>query len=324
MKKFVLLITALSFVSEAATNPVIFPYPLMRMKSYEIQVHGQTYSDYYLSQHPSPQNEQKLLDYFETAQKHFAINSKDLAQVYYKKMVDMMFLDDWNAHQRQAITLALLRLAEIDSEEAWLIKALSFGSDIDFNKLPISDSIKNKMKHMPRLPSTDWELSSWSDSFDYVLVNGRVVDLRKTKKIILPRGEYRIVFISSYFVPQTLQVTYQQIPLLQPVQIPFVSGSCKYPILQIDISPSKEILFPDCHLVSENKKWVSKNKDLLPDVNPSSPLTSVYVEAEKKSIYKNPWFWVGVGVVTSVVVYYVHQKSKGESSAPSSTVIGEF
>lgn len=329
MKHALIIFCCVSFFAEASLKPIIFPHPLLNLKSYEIQAHGQTFSDYYVSAHPTPNNEQKLLDLFEFAQKYYAVNSKDLALIHYKKMIEMIFLDDWKPLQRQALTLALFRLAELEPQGPWLSKALSYGSDIDFGTLNLSDSTLQLIKQSPKPANIDWELSNWSHYFDFILINGRVVDLQEIKKIRLPQGEYRIVFISSYYLPQILQVSHQQIPLLQPVQIPFVSGSCKSPVLQIDAMPDSELLFSDCHLKRDQNKWVSKNINLNPEATPninSEPsLTSLYAQSEKEPFYKNKWFWVGAGIVVGAVVYYVHhQKSKGESSAPSSTVIGEF
>lgn len=303
MKIFIIYLVAFCLTANAMDISVIFPHPLIDLGKTDTTSDSTFFPDYYLQTRPLTHNENELLSHFEKAQSYYAVRSFDMAKVYYTKVSNLQFTDDWKEAHRKAIALSLSRLAELDptQKDTWIQRAASFTSNSSSSSL-------------------EWDVREWKHDFDFILMNGHKVDLNSISKVRLPQGEYRIVFLSKTYAPQTLQVTSQQIPFLQPIKIPFVSGTCKQPSLANSDVKNAIALYPDCKKELRNFVW---EKESLADLNLKSNFMSSYKEPTQP-FYKQTWFAVAATAVVVGLVYYTVQKQKGESSAPSSTVIGEF
>lgn len=328
LKAFMYLCICFVFsLNSAMASVLLIPHTQISPESLSSQTQS-LYPNHYIQAHPLEQNEQLLLDYFEKAQKYYAIKSYDLALENYKNAAQLLLSDDWRLIHRKALVLSLLRLSELDPTQSqiWLRKAVSFGADISFQQFDVSPQTLKLTTKLHPLPSIEWDLSAWSDSFDTVLVNGRVISLKKIQKIKIPDGDYKIVFLSAYYLPQMLLVSQKQIPFLQPVKIPFVSGNCKSPAVAQIESQFVEVMFSQCRLIQNSQKeWIDKNT---PSISSSVPPAHLLLQTASPSIpfYKEKWFVVVTALTLGGLGYYFYTKNKktDKDSSPTATSLGEY
>lgn len=311
--------------------PVVFPHIFVPQANADILIskYGQSYVDFYLNNHPSAENESLFISNFENAQKYFLAKSYDLATIHYKKVVSLAYTEDWKPLHRQAIALSMVRLSELLPQEKtyWIEAAQNYGSDLNLQDFKVSQDSKNLLSQNKR-ESLVWDVSKFADTFDVILINGRIVYLNKIKKVFVPQGDYKIVFLSKTYKPHSVQVSGSQVPLLEPIRIPFVSGTCKTPSLDqtLDIQNSI-ILFSDCQLTLHGQNWVDINaKNLAPPIlkEAAHPFLQSHFSETPKPFYKRPWFIATALLTVGAGVYFIAQNKKRGDNSSSSTVIGEF
>lgn len=310
---------------------VVFPHIFTSRADADILIskYGQSYVDFYLNTHPSSENEALFISNFENAQKYFLAKSYDLATLHYKKVASLALTEDWKPLHRQAITLSMIRLSELLPSEKtyWIEAARNYGSDLDLQDFKITQDSKNLLSQH-KGESLIWDVSKFTDTFDVILINGRIVSLSTIKKVLIPPGDYRIVFLSKTYKPHSVQVSGSQVPLLEPIRIPFVSGTCKTP--NLDKTPDLQtpiVLFPDCQLALRDQKWENLNtKDLTPPIltESASPFLQNHFSQPQEPFYKKPWFIAAAVLTASVGVYFIVQNKRRGDDSSSSTVIGEF
>lgn len=289
-----------------------------------------TYSQFYLESTPKSRNIENLLNEFENAQKYYLVKSLDLARQYYEKVVAMSDIDEWKDIHRKIIYISYIRLSELNrqNQKDWIQQALNFSMEIDPKKLDIGpeslkailDLKKNLLKQ-----SIDWQVAPLRNEFTYILVNGHVVDLRKIETIKIPAGKFRVTFLSDIYKPQTYQVSSQQIPLIIPTRIPFVSGSCEKPFYNNEGETSSEIALyysKNCIKNQQGKKWVAENDG--PALEPVVKYNELNtrIEHDEPPFYKKKWFIVTAGLLAAAVA--IHAVKRDEKEKPTHETVNGF
>lgn len=326
MKFFILIFTTICFASNAmAQNSILLISPLVQVDERELPFelgNYKTFSKYYLENSPKEKNVESLLNEFENAQKYYLVKSNELARQYYEKVVSFSDLDEWKEIQRKVIFLSYIRLGELSpqNQDDWFLQALKFSLEIDPTKLNLSKNTLQRILELKKsfLKETiTWQVSPFKGDFSYILINGHVIDLKKIETVNIPSGKFRVTFLSDIYKPQTLQVSSQQIPLLIPTRIPFVSGTCKKPFVnnEGEILDDISIYYSkDCITNQKDKKWTATEESA-----PSIPNFSTAKFEEP--IYKKKWFLITLGVLASAAAVYMIDKN-GEKKPTHETVNG--
>lgn len=327
MKNLISILTLICFTSQTfASETVLLVSPLVKLNERDLprtlDKNLKTFSEYYISNFPKQRNIESLLNEFENAQKYYLVKSYDLARQYYEKVVAFSDVDEWKDIHRKIIFLSFLRLAELNPAEQnkWILNALTFSQEIDPKKLDVSKEILKTTTELKKRfvkGSIAWQVGFLKSDFTYILINGHVIDLKKVEVIKIPSGKFRVTFLSDVYKPQTYQLSSQQIPLLTPTRIPFVSGSCEKPYFNNEGEVSSEIaLYYDKNCIKQfnGKTWISKNESLAPDLNPtfSKPQLVSRTEYNEEPFYKKKWFLVTLGFVVVGAAAYAMNSNKKE------------
>jgi hypothetical protein len=333
-KSFILVTTIVCFTGNLlAQSSVLLVSPLVQFEErelpFELSQKYETFSEYYLETHPQQKNVENLLNEFESAQKYYLVKSKELAIQNYEKVISFSDMDDWRDIHRKIIFLSYIRMSELNPEnqKTWILKALSFSMDTDPRKLDLDKKtikkildLKNSLKQTPGMAQTiSWQVGPLKRDFSYILINGHIIDLKKIETVKIPSGKFRLTFLSDIYKPQTLQVSSQQIPLLIPTRIPFVSGNCEKPYVNNEgeiLSDISIYYSRDCIKDQIGKKFLVTSP-ALPNSTPNLLTTAKY----KEPIYKKNWFWVAAGILGSVALIYVVHKND-EKKPTHETVSG--
>lgn len=320
MKFLILILTLMCFTSQTlAKETVLLVSPLVKLEERDLPVQldkdYQSFSEYYLKNYPKEKNVENLLNEFESAQKYYLVKSNELARQYFEKVVAYSDVDEWRDVHRKIIYLSYIRLSELNPEnsEEWILSALRFSLDTDPKKLDLSKNILKKilsLKNSFLKQTIHWAVSPFRGDFSYILINGHIVDLKKIETIKIPSGKFRVTFLSELYKPQTYQVSSQQIPLLVPTRIPFVSGTCEKPFINNEGEIKSKIAVyysKGCIKNHDGMRWASMRDVQAP---PAYDFTS-RVTYKDEPFYKKKWFLVTMGIVaTSALVYALNGSKK--------------
>lgn len=331
MKILTLVLTVLCFTTQTlAKDTVLLISPLVRLEERnlpeKLDKNYQSYSKYYLEEYPKEKNIERLLNEFENAQKYFLVQSNELARQYYERVVSYSDMDEWKDVHRKIIYLSFIRLSELNPEnqEDWILQALRFSLDTDPRRLDLNkDTLKKvlSMKDSFSKKSINWQVSQFKSDFSFILINGHVIDLNRIENVKIPSGKFRITFLSDVYKLQTYQVSSQQIPLLVPTRIPFVSGTCEKPFVnnEGEIKSKLAVYYSKNCIKNQNgRKWIAAfgtkgesriEQDLTPV--PAYDFTS-RVSYNNKPFYKETWFLVAAGIVTTSLLVSAYKDSKKE------------
>lgn len=329
MKKIIVVFSLVCFLTETTFAGKVFlisPLTEVHERNLPLKLSSdiKSFSSYYLENYPQKSNVENLLKEFENAQKYYLVKSHDLAIRHYQRVIQMSGLDEWKDLHRKIIYLSFIRLAELDGKNQiqWIRNALKFSFEIDPNKLEISKGLIKTIAGVKKEFSNRtilWPINELKNDFRYILMNGHTIDLRKIDHIKIPAGQFRITFLSDIYRPQTYHVSSQQVPLLVPTRIPFVSGNCDKPSFDNEGEIEEEVLLyfsKNCLLKRSGRNWVAYNKaserkefSLEPSYVAPAPLVSK-VEREKEPIYKNKWFLVTLGALAVGATLYATQNKK--------------
>lgn len=330
MKFFALLLTIICFTSNLlAQSTVLLISPLVQLEErdlpLELSQKYKTFSQYYLDTYPKEKNVENLLNEFESAQKYYLVKSNELARQYYEKVISFSDMDEWRDVHRKIIFLSYIRLSELNPEnqENWILQALRFSLDTDPKKLNLDKNTIEKILTIKKLflkQTITWQVAPFKNDFSYILINGHIIDLKKIETVKIPSGKFRLTFLSDIYKPQTLQVSSQQIPLLVPTRIPFVSGNCEKPYVNNEgeiISDISIYYSKNCVKDQSGKKWLAASDS---DPTNSKPDFSM-ITSYKEPVYKKTWFLVAAGILGSAVLIYAINKND-EKKPTHETVSG--
>jgi hypothetical protein len=336
MKSLILFATVFSFTFNClAGDTVLLVSPLVRLEQrdlpLELDKNYKSFSNYYLESVPKEKNVENLLNEFESAQKYYLVKSFELARQYYENVVAYSDVDEWKDVHRKIIFLSYIRLSELNkqNEQDLILQALRFSLETDPSQFELSKETLKKITEAKKsfLKETiSWQVTPFKKEFTYILINGHTIDLKKIETIKIPSGKFRVTFLSDVYKPQTYQVSSQQIPLLVPTRIPFVSGSCEKPFINNEGEAPTDLaayFSKDCIKQQVGNKWIlssnSKNPNFIPAVDSAGgEFTSSYHNDEP--IYKKSWFLIAVGVVATTAAIYAF--SKDEKKPTHETVNG--
>ncbi len=311
MKKCLTTLILFFYATQSiAQDTVMLLSPLAKIQ--HIQNSDATFfSNYYLSKHPKSNNVDQLLKGFENAQKYFFVKSFSLARQYYEKVVAMADIDEWNLTQREVIYLSYLRLSELDSAQSaeWIKKAVVFSSELDHKKFSLSKNTQDKAKAVKNQIQKEhliWDTTPFRDDFSTLLINGQTISTRKNKFIKIPSGQFRVTFLSDIYKPQTFIASSQQIPLITPIRIPFVSGNCEAPMVnnEGELPPDLKVIYPEyCIRTFTDNKWDTiENKTTLSVPNPPPSQIDITTPSPSQGtpqFYKKKWFWIALGAIAT-------------------------
>ena len=326
MKNLILILTILSFTLNSLASDVVLISPLAQIEEralpLELNKKYKSYSKYYLDSVPKSKNIENLLNIFENAQKYYLVKSFDLSRQYFERVIELSDVDEWKDVHRKIIFLSFLRMSELnkEQEEYWILQALRFSLEINPKKLNISkDTLRKveKLKNSFLKDGIHWEVSQFKNDFNFILVNGHVIDLKKIEVVKIPSGKFRITFLSDVYKPQTYQVSSQQIPLLIPTRIPFVSGSCEKPFINNEGEVTSSVIVyysKNCIKQLAGKNWKTIKEDvgqkkLTPEYSYSDNF-SVSTSFDSEPIYKKTWFLTAAGVLGSILLYSFLKKDE--------------
>ncbi len=341
MKKLTIITLLLCFTIQAmSAEKVYLISPLVKVTERELPKELSrnylSYSQYYLSQTPKTRNVDLLLKEFESAQKYYLVKSFDFARTHYTRVIEMMDLDEWKDLHRKVIYLSFIRLAEVEpgNQIQWIRKALRFSLDIDPSKLEISKGMLKTIKNVKKGFSNEvirWEVGSLKSDFKYILINGHTVDLSKIETIKVPSGQFRVTFLSDIYKPQTYQIGAQQIPLLVPTRIPFVSGTCEKPSHTNEGEIDTDVILyysKDCLKSKAGRNWIAygpgKEQMSITHYEPQNQLSPDLVskvESRDEPFYKNKWFLISLGVLATSAAIYA---SKNKNEKPTHETVSGY
>lgn len=335
MKNFILCLTIVTFTMNSfGKETVLLVSPLVQLNERELPLAlSKTYksfSNYYLQNFPKEKNVDKLLNEFETAQKYYLVKSYELARQYYENVVAFSDVDEWKDIQRKIIFLSYIRLSELNphNETDWILQALRFSLESDPAKLGVDKVTVKKIAEVKKSFAKEtihWPVGQFKKEFSYILLNGHNIDLKKIETIKLPSGKFRLTFLSDIYKPQTYQVSSQQIPLLVPTRIPFVSGSCSKPYVNNEgeiLTDVAAYYSRDCIKLQAGQKWVNSkdsSENFVPPIERAASMNSFSYNEEP--FYKKSWFLITAGILGVVAVTYAINKN-GEKKSTHEDVNG--
>jgi hypothetical protein len=320
-----LFLTIMSFsLNSFAAQTVLLVSPLVQLDQrdlpLELNKDYKSFSSYYLENFPKEKNSENLLNEFENAQKYYLVGSLELARQYYENVIAFSDVDEWRDIQRKIIYLSYIRMSELNPQNAkdWISQALSFSLETDPSQLGFSKDTIRKIKETKNsfLKQTiSWQVGNFKKDFSYLLVNGHVIDLKKIEIVKIPSGKFRVTFLSDVYKPQTYQVSSQQIPLLVPTRIPFVTGSCEKPFVNNEgeiLSDLAVYYSKGCIKTLVDKKWTGKNSSdsVVVSSYDSNPAFTTTTSIDSEPIYKKTWFLVALGVLSTAVTVYALNKDE--------------
>lgn len=331
MKLLILAFTLLCFTTQAlARDTVLLISPLVRLEERDLpeklDKNYQSFSKYYLEEYPKEKNVERLLNEFENAQKYYLVKSNELARQYFERVVSYSDMDEWKDVHRKIIYLSFIRLSELNPEnqEDWILQALRFSLDTDPKRLDLGkDTLKKvlSIKNSFLKQAINWQVSQFKDDFNFILINGHVIDLTRIENVKIPSGKFRITFLSNVYKLQTYQVSSQQIPLLMPTRIPFVSGTCEKPFVnnEGEIKSKLAVYYSKNCIKNQNgRKWIAafgaKSESKIPQDIAPVPAYDFTSRASynDKPFYKETWFLVAAGIVATSLLVSAYKESKKE------------
>lgn len=315
--------------SAASAKTVVLRAPATNAKDYQAFVLSSSFYEFpsrvILHSLPSQQDRDRLSARFAKAQLSFTDGSLSQAKDDFENIVALAETDQWGEEEQNVLLHSYFRLAQLSQTPVevteWLKKALAWAPLGQLNESyfppPLVEQYKN-MKAKALMVKAD--LSAFSDDFNYLMINGRIVDLAKEKKLELPDGPIRATFISDTFQPVTLQLAADQLAAAIPDKNPWVKGSCLKPQLYWQIAglSAKPFFGSSCAPMKPTKP-----ADLEVSFHPSStpsgadpaavtiPNAELNTSRAQTPFYKRTWFWVGVGAVvtTAVIVSLANSRS---------------
>lgn len=252
------------------------------------------------------------------AQYHFLNSSLDKSIGLFKTIADNKWSCDWKDDERQVITFALFRLAQLSSNEMdqiqHLTDAINFDDSITPDESLFPPPVVNLYKKLKRqLVKKSFTLPAFSKNYSYVLRNGRFISLSQpVLETYSLRARY--TFISDAYKPETLVVTAEDLMSRNMEPQPWVQGDCKSPRLSeelVDIQQEVKVFFSaDCVSTvgsASPNSLASNSYDSFRA--PPSTLSQNLPIPEKKSWIQRNYIWVGAAVVSSLLIAHQLQKN---------------
>lgn len=290
--------------------------------------------------HPSHYQSTKLLDLTEAAQKAFLSGSLTDAKNKFISIAAMAHRDDWHKPQREAITYAMLRTAQLHSgrvHSQYLIAAAQFGFDIYFGVEVFPPPLVNEwQKEVNLAKSHATKISNLKDfeGFDILKIDGRSYPIKNLEKIEIMPGAHRISLLANHANYFTQKINSSQLQVMKIKPDILVYGNCNEPKAPADTHFAFTALFDKaCVRHFNGVTWAldAETKldrlDLQANAFKNSPIQALNSPIKNSSDRRRNLLWLGVGAVllTSLALVYKNNQAKlngaNNDPEPAPTII---
>jgi hypothetical protein len=285
--------------------------------------------------HPSHLRSSKLLDLVEGAQKAFLSGSLDDAKNKFIAIASMAHNDDWHKPQREAITYAMLRTAQLHIgriHSQYLIAAAQFGFDIHFGVEVFPPPLVKEWKNEISLAKSHaTKISSLKDfvGFDILKIDGRSYPIKNLENIEMMPGEHRVSLLANHANYFTQKINSSQLQVMKIKPDILVYGNCNHPKAPLDAKFAFTAIFEKaCVRHFDGINWAAdadtklERLDLQAENFKNSPIQALNSQAKSSNEHPRRWLWIGIGavVLTSVAMVYKNNQNKfGANSDPETS-----
>ena len=260
------------------------------------------------------QDIKNLSSLLEQAQRSFIKGHLKQAGDYFKAIVGQAYEKDWIKDAKNIIFYSYLRLAQIewkDNPNPFLHSALVFAPSIKPDSSlfppPLIQRFNEIKQNFSKLTTP---LNRIFPFHDIILINGIIFP--KTR-ISLPYGKHRVTALSASHQPWSQVVAVEELIQKRIVTPPWVSGTCKHPVVSKNIE-RKNILYP--HFC----RWKSSKKSPVKKTQAEELITNVEKNIEQglNANLKIPkqWVWAGV-IATGIVIGVWILSNEDQKPAPT-------
>jgi hypothetical protein len=332
----------------------------VHLKAYQNTHAGaQTLARHLLENNISEPQRQSLRSRFAEAQSLFFNASAEEAIAGFQSVLDLRLSASWQGEDQLALLYSALRIFELSEDKRkkqtamQLARILGSPKDIDrsvFSPLTLHEFTKAQAATQAlAIPVT-----GWMKSFEFLLVEGKVIDLVGKTRIQLAQTHHQslISFYSSTVQPLQIVSTPSRLIELQHSPVPLVNADCVETTLDL---PKKLVVLDQTHHCGSNKTAQRPRAPVLQTKN-NRPIDSNHNATQKQislselkpkplekastnllgssthttvksspKWYKNKWLWIGLGALATSAVIYDQQsrsgsgKKKPRDAQPSST-----
>lgn len=329
MRKFCLWLLIFNFqaaqVSAAAQSALIrgADAPIVNYRAWlATQTRYQAYSEWWIRQRVSKQDEMKVEHALETAQMEFLQGGLERAKILFKDLTDQQHSRDWKAAHRKTFAYAHLRLAQlmesVEDKTTHIQLASAFGPvKLNSDLFPQPVWLEYQ-KQLSMQFEEQMDLDLWFPGIRYVLVDGRPFEAVATSRLPVDAQKHRFTLVFDHSAPVTLVTTWPEFKKWRPAASSFASGTCETAQFSRDIAGRNEVsVYIDDNCIKSpagNVTPVSKPKEL-------SPIGSDWQETPTitKNSGFNPWIWAGIGVLAAGAIVLLNQQAD-DRAEPTTTV----
>lgn len=252
------------------------------------------------------------------AQAAYLEGSLQKAQGFFGEICSLDLTVQFQNIDRKAVLYSCLRAAQLSKDEEkqdqWLRRSATLdGASIQTDYFP-PPLLKRRAEILKSMPVVSVPLSSLAESFRYLLISGRKVDLTRTNRISIKKASYLVTLISDSYQTVTKILATDDLTSWKPPLHPWIKGTCAHFEVATDTGwpPSAQPYFGEA-CERPNMKQVLQDVKMEPTGLPNLPTP------KSSTFYKKSWFWIGVGVVTAAALIYNNNHGQKASAAPTTT-----
>ncbi|NJL23918.1 MAG: hypothetical protein HC902_01170 [Calothrix sp. SM1_5_4] len=282
---------------------------------------------HYERTHPSPLQQERLLNRFAEAQRAFLKDPAEQARAAFIAVLELEHEDDWNPGSRELFLHALLRLAQIEKSETardeWLARAVYWGDDLTPDRTlfppPLLERWREVRNRNPRANPEVLLKNGWHA----LLINGRRCTPGNCPSYPPSETPVRLTLLSNVWQPQTMILPSRALQTFRPKETAWVHGDCGAYRLAAparDLANSRPFFSLDCERGKEaavNPRPVSSHDALTAGSHVSLPVPMPSQGTNDNKFYRSKWFWAGIGTV-AIALLISAQKRESEKQ-PTTT-----
>jgi hypothetical protein len=220
---------------------------------------------------------------------------------HWHEVVNYAYKADWEELDREMISIAFLRLAQLAPSSLetrkYILQAIEFDDqykpDTQIFQPPIVEEFF-KIKTQSRKLNIS---CARFKGFTFVLVNGSRNNIENKSSLSLQNGVKRVTFISPTYLPVTRVFETQNLSNFEPQKISAKSTTLSVAVEVPSIALPLEDLNPT-FIEGSNSPSIEKQMG----------------KNEEKSFYEKPKFWIGASVIAAGLFYLNHQNNSDSDS----------
>lgn len=274
-------------------------------------------------QHPSVHSSTQLLELAESAQKAFLTGSLIDAKKKFIAMSDLSHTEDWHKPQREAITYAMLRVAQLETNHQrslFLKKAAQFGFDIHFAPEVFPPPLMKEWGHELMIAKkSSMKISKLKDfeGFDILKIDGRPYPIHDSESLMMTPGVHRVSLLANHAQYFSQKINGSQLQVMKIKPDILIAGSCEHPVVPNDIHFAFSAIFEStCIRHFNGLAWDSDfhikldKLDLQNDNFHNSPVN--LSRSESPNLHSRQWLWLGASavVLTSLILVYKNNQAQ--------------